>query len=240
MKVKWKSLCLALVLIAVWLFLIFFVFPTGSEGKESEISLPSPPGTAAVIFHKGLKYSIQSPNPEDVERALMESEPSWWIGTGKWIAGGSAAAATFFYFASLDIPAIHPFWIGKGGAAVLSATFSAIATVTGISVIWVDNRRSKLTWEKAKFCSLSPGEQVTVLKFPDGNVALMIIEGKLEKYLIAETVEFLVISKEEMDLPHHTLLDAQILYFKEKPLLPSRELKREEVLKIDSKILVIY
>lgn len=246
MKVNWRILSLITV-IAVGILLFLFVFTISSEGKQNRISLPAPPGTAAVIYVNGVPHSIAAPNPAKVEQAVKESQPHWWIDAGKKISAGALVAAAFFSGLSMNAPSppvpephiMALILTGKFGATGLSYICSAVAAGVGVSVIWVDAKTPKLTWEEAEFYIRSPGEQVEVLKFPDGRLALIKKEGKLIKYLLIQ--KFLVILRQKDSLPNHTLLDGKILYYKERPVLPSQEIKRNETQKIVSQqILVIY
>ena len=246
MKVNWRILSLITV-IAVGILLFLFVFTISSEGKQNRISLPAPPGTAAVIYVNGVPHSIAAPNPAKVEQALKESQPHWWIDAGKKISAGALVAAAFFSGLSMNAPSppvpephiMALILTGKFGATGLSYICSAVAAGVGVSVIWVDAKTPKLTWEEAEFYVLSPGEQAEVLKFLDGKITVIKNEEKVIRDLLAP--KFLVVLEQRDNLPENTLLEGEILYFRNEPLLPSRKLEKGERLEVASlEILVLY
>ena len=236
MKGKWRYIGLVLI-IAVWIFLIFCVFPRGSRGEEYNTFLP--PQTVAVVYHRGITHFLPSPDPEVITQVLEESKPSWWITTGKWIAGGSAVLASYFYIASLEIPPLHPLFLGaKGGAAALSAVFTGIAAGVGMSVIWVDSTQPKLTWKPAKFYVFSSKRKIEVMKFtPNERLALREeFKGKVRYIFLSQVVLLPPIE----NLPQGELLEGKVLYWKGRPLLPSVKIKPGRVLEKYTLPLIVY
>lgn len=245
MKVNWRIFSFFM-MIAVGIFLFLFVFTISSEGKQNRISLPAPPGTAAVIYANGVSHSITAPNPAKVEQALKESQPHWWIDAGKKISGVTLVAAAFFSGLSMNAPSpsvpephiMALLLTGKLGATGLSYICSAVAAGVGFSVIWVDAKTPVLSWEEAKFY-VPPGEKIVVMKFPDGTMSFEKEKGKLIEFPLISS--FLVVLRQRNNLPADTLFDGKILYFKGKPVLPSQKLEKGEKLEILSpETLVIY